>query len=83
MKYNCQKLSNMKAIIEIVAESENEILLFNNMDKEKPDFDTLHYYYTLGLKLINVSAVISSIDSFHIFPTKATISYDLLIGFGS
>lgn len=83
MKYNCQKLSNMKAIIEIVPESDNEILLFNNMDKEKPDDDTLYYYYSVGLKLINASAVILCIDSFHIFPTKATISYDLTIGFRS
>lgn len=83
MKYKCQKLSSMKAIIEIVPESENEILLFNNMDKEKPDDDTLYYYYSIGLKLINVSAAILCIDSFHIFPTKATISYDLAIGFSS
>lgn len=82
MKYHCQFLSNTKAIIEIIPDTEREKALFTNMDENTPDDDTLRYYYGEGLERARKSAVILGIDSFERFPNKAIISYGLSNGIG-
>lgn len=83
MKYDYQILNNTKAIIEIIPETENEKELFNNMQENNPDDDTLRYYYSKGLERAKQSAVILGIDEFEKFPTKAIIYYRLAKGMGS
>lgn len=82
MKYEGQILSNAKAVIEIIPETENEKALLGNIDENKPDDDTLRHHYSKGLECAIKSAVILGIDRFEKFPTKAIISYGLVKGIG-
>lgn len=82
MKYRYQETSNTSAVIELLPETEVEQKLIKNFDKQNPDQDTLHYYYQKGLELNNVSAVLLRINHFILFPSKAAISFDVVMGFG-
>lgn len=83
MKYISYKLNEAKAVIEIIPEKNNEKALFDSMNENNLEDNTLHYYYSLGLKRISAYAELLGIECFITFPTKATISFGLAIGFGN
>ncbi|WP_158826921.1 hypothetical protein [Mucilaginibacter lacusdianchii] len=84
MNYRYEPVSQTKAVIELIPVTDQEKTLLKQLNINNPEHEmTFHYYFEKGLQSRNVSAVLLGIDKMIEPPTKALVSFEVVIGLGS